>query len=217
MIFNEIAGSFNDTLTSEIKGLMPKQFPIELFIRGSPLKIPTDQVGLKISEFPYLLDFGGMLLNSKPLTKTLKFENIGTRFMKLQLRIYSLDTMKKDRDEFKISIADPIPGSGKLALVKFNPLQPPSQSDIPFSVDTSEVVISPKSSVIFTVTYTSDHIQSYNSVIVAKPTFQSGEEDSHSYEMEELAVRLKASTFLPKIDLLKNPNLFGDIEFKFEK
>jgi hypothetical protein len=24
MIFNEIAGSFNDTLTSEIKGLMPK-------------------------------------------------------------------------------------------------------------------------------------------------------------------------------------------------
>ena len=111
MVYNEIAGSFNDTLISEIKGLDPKEFPIELFIRGSPLRIPTDQVGLNISEEPYMLDFGGMLINTKPLEKTLKFDNIGTRPLRIDLKIYSLDDMDKNRDEFKINITDPIPGS----------------------------------------------------------------------------------------------------------
>jgi hypothetical protein len=171
MVYNELAGFFKDTLVSEVKGLEPQEFPIELLIRGSPLMIPTDQVGLNVSEQPYLLDFGGMLINSQPLQKTLKLDNIGTRPLRIELSVYNLDDMDPLRDEFSIKIADPIPGSGQLALVKFDPIQPNETNKEPFSLSSNNIIIPPKSNVLVTVSYYSETIKVFNSVLVAKPVF----------------------------------------------
>ena len=59
-IYNEISGSFFDKLISEIKGLDPVEFQVKLFIKGSPLIIPVNQVGLDIRSTPPLLNLGGM-------------------------------------------------------------------------------------------------------------------------------------------------------------
>ena len=77
--YNELSGVFSDLLCCDIKGLETAIFPVSIVVRGSPLKIPTDQVGLKIQSDPPLLDFGGQLKDARPLEKFLKLENIGTQ------------------------------------------------------------------------------------------------------------------------------------------
>lgn len=223
MIFNELAGSFKDTLISEIRGLEPSKFPVELFIKGTPLKIKTDQVGLNISEEPYLLDFGGMLFQTKPLKKTLRLDNIGTRPLVVDLEIYSIDNLNKERDEFEIKILDPVPGSGNEAEVKWNALEPEEEFRYPFEISEYRIFIPPKSKYILEVTYTSDEIKIFNSVILAKPQFYYEDEESakndelSNFKLESLSVRLKAETFMPKIDMMMEPDLFGEIVYKFEK
>ena len=78
-VYNELSGVFADLLCCDIKGLETAAFPVSVVVRGSPLKIPTDQVGLRIQSDPPLLDFGGKLKDARPLEKHLKLENIGTQ------------------------------------------------------------------------------------------------------------------------------------------
>jgi hypothetical protein len=39
-IYNNICGRFEDTIVSEVKGLEPVEFPINIGIKGSPVEIP---------------------------------------------------------------------------------------------------------------------------------------------------------------------------------
>ena len=205
MIFNELAGSFKDTLVSEVKGLEPQNFPVELYIKGSPLIIPSDQVGLNITELPYMLDFGGMLINTQPLTKTLRLDNIGTRELIVVMDIYSIDDLDENRNEFKLSITGPVPGTGREAEVKFEALEPEKVSEEPFSLDQQYVMIPPKSHVKLQVSYFSNTPTVFNSVVVLQPYFvNENYDDSFRFELDSMSVRLKGETFLPKIDLLKN-------------
>ena len=110
-IYNEISGSFVDKLISEIKGQDPQEFPIKLFIKGSPLIIPVNQVGLDIQQNPPQLNLGGMQLNSAPMVKSFKLENIGTSDLEVDLKIFNIDDLDADRDQFEIKICPPLPGN----------------------------------------------------------------------------------------------------------
>lgn len=170
-IFNEIAGSFKDKLVAKIRGLEPQEFPINMNIRGSPLVIPTDQVGLGISEIPYTLNLGGMLVNTEPLRKPLRIDNTGTQPLKVKFSIYSIDELDQQRDQFRIRIGDPEPGTGNIAGVKFEPIKPEKTSETPFQIDQEVISLPAKSTKIINVEYQSNDIKLFRSVLIAEPIF----------------------------------------------
>lgn len=202
-VFNEIAGSYADTLIAEVRGLEPVKFPVTLFIKGSPLIIPTDQVGLNISEEPYMLDFGGMLINTEPLKKPLRIDNTGTQPLKVELYIYSIDELDRNRDEFIIRFDNPVPGTKNVCSIVWDAIEPEETAKEPFKLNVKTIIVPPKSNYKLTVTYCSDQIKTYNSVLVAKPSFLN-EEAASRFELGHMAVRLRGSTFLPKLDLITN-------------
>jgi hypothetical protein len=133
--------------------------------------------------------------------------------LEVELFIYSVDELDKDREEFRIKIEDPIPGTkDAFASVRWDAIEPEKTSEQPFSVDQMKFVIPPKSHIKLTVSYSSEEIRTFNSVIVAKPKFyvEPGAVDEFGmpieapdFKLDELSVRLKGETFLPKIDLIE--------------
>lgn len=199
-VYNEISGVYDDTLSCDIKGLETKQFPVKMFIQGSPLKIPTDQVGLKIQTDPPILDFGGKLKNSPQLEKFFKLMNIGTQPLTVTLKIFNIDDLDKARDQFKIAIQEKQPGSTNLVHVKWNPIEPESTSIQPFCLEQYEVVVPAKSTIPVKIIYESNTIRSYNSVLTATPRF-SKTNSSTPIDLGQLSVLLKSCTINPRLDL----------------
>ncbi len=50
MIYNNVCGRFEDKVISEVRGLEPMEFPVSIAIKGSPVEIPSSQVGMSYSE-----------------------------------------------------------------------------------------------------------------------------------------------------------------------
>lgn len=51
-IYNNICGRFDDTLVSEVHGLEAMEFPVSIGIKGSPIEIPLNQVGVNYNSLP---------------------------------------------------------------------------------------------------------------------------------------------------------------------
>ena len=51
-VYNNICGKFEDQIISEVKGLPLRQFPISIGIKGSPVEIPANQVGVNYNSNP---------------------------------------------------------------------------------------------------------------------------------------------------------------------
>lgn len=171
-VYNELSGIFRDTLTCSIKGLDPVTFPTMMIIKGSPLKIPTDQVGLNIQSDPPILDFGGKLRDADPLEKTLKISNIGTQPLEVTLKIFNIDELDRNRDQFAIKIFEKSGDSNQLVDVKWDPIEPDHTSYNPFSLEGLTVMVPPKSVVPLKVHYDSNEIRDYNSVLTITPKFK---------------------------------------------
>ena len=218
-IYNEISGNFTDTQISEVKGQDPVSFPVKLFIKGSPLIIPINQVGLDIKSQPCLLNLGGMQLNANPIVKTFKLENIGTSDQDVDLRIYDVDNQDPNRDQFNIKIQPPQPGTKDMCFVNWQAIAPPEALEGPFQVNPSSCIISSKTIKSFEVSYYLNEEKKCNSVITATPRIHKSinSVDKVDFDLGTLAVKIKAETFLPKVDLHKQPNLHGLIVYKFHK
>ena len=218
-IYNEISGYFFDKLISEVKGLDPVNFPVNLFIRGSPLIIPVNQVGLDIQSTPPLLNLGGMQLNAEPIVKGFKLENIGTSDLEVNLKTYNVGEMDPQRDQFNIKILPPRPGSTDLVNVKWDPIEPEESLDGPFKVIPNRCIIKSKTVATFQVEYYLNEEKKCNSVITATPKLinSSNNENHLDFDLGCLAVKLRAETFLPKLELNKLPGLNGNILYKFHK
>jgi len=198
-IFNEISGSYVDKLISEIKGLDPVEFPVKLFIKGSPLIIPVNQVGLDIQSQPPLLNLGGMQLNSLAMVKSFKLENIGTSDLEIDLKIYNIDDLDPDRDQFQIKFLPPEPGTIDSCKVSWLPVAPPESKDGPFKVETDNCIIPSETVSTFKVVYYLNEQRKSNSVITALPKLVNNKgEHQLDFELGTLAVKLRAETFLPK-------------------
>jgi hypothetical protein len=215
-VYNEISGVFDDTLCCDIKGLETKQFPVNLFIQGSPLKIPTDQVGLKIQTDPPILDFGGKLKDSMHLEKFLKLMNIGTQPLNVTLKIFNIDDLDKKRDQFMVSIEEKKPGSTDLVQVKWNPIEPESTNSSPFTLEKYQIVVPAKSTVPVKIIYDSNDIRSYNSVMTATPKF-SNQASNSELDLGQLSVLLKSCTMNPRLELHENVNFnyLAELEWRY--
>lgn len=109
-VYNNACGSFTDTFVSEIKGLKPFEFNVDINITGSPLVVPENQVGLNYNTIPPTMAFPCCADNSPVAIKTFKVKNTGIKDVQLDWKIFDqLERSKMNRegvDMFNIKIAE---------------------------------------------------------------------------------------------------------------
>ena len=69
MVYNNVCGRFDDKVVSEVRGLEPVEFPVSIAIKGSPVEIPGNQVGLSYSEPIPLLPMPTQVVKTQPVSK----------------------------------------------------------------------------------------------------------------------------------------------------
>ena len=117
-----------------------------------------------------------------------------------------------DRDQFEIKICPPLPGNDAKCQVKWMPIAPEESKNGPFNVEKSKCVILAKTLSTFKVQYYLNEERKCNSVITASPKLiNQDDENKLTFELGVLAVRLRAETFVPKLELHKLPNITGNI------
>jgi hypothetical protein len=122
---------------SEIKGLPPVEFPINIQITGSPIVIPVNQVGLNYKTTPPTLPIPTVITNSQPVTKTFNIKNTGIRSVQVDWKIFdSKDLVQKDKDYFNLSIAKNFSYDRRDNPFKFNfeALEPEESLDSAFEI-----------------------------------------------------------------------------------
>lgn len=82
-IFNDICGMYEDTLIIDIKGLEPFKFPVLINVKGSPIIVTPNQVGVSFKgEYPEV-NVGNVLRNQGPTVKKFKVSNTGPKDMEI--------------------------------------------------------------------------------------------------------------------------------------
>ena len=87
-MYNNVCGKFEDTILCKVKGLGVHEIPVSLTIKGSPIIIPKNQIGLQYRQDPPTLCVPPVLQNSPTMTKTFKIHNTGIRDVSLGTHTY---------------------------------------------------------------------------------------------------------------------------------
>ena len=96
--FNECVGNFLDILITHIKGLDIVDFPTNLRTKVNPLPLSLFQTCINYSMVLPLLKIGYLLRNTGPISKNLKFVNIGQNTIWLDRKIYVYEDFLKPKD-----------------------------------------------------------------------------------------------------------------------
>ncbi|CAG9311669.1 unnamed protein product [Blepharisma stoltei] len=198
-MYNDICGRFEDILVSSVKGLKPHRIPIRSRIKGSPLVLAPNQLGVNYKVDPPILSLGTLLSSGQPLSKKIKLYNSGPKDIWLDWKIFNYkDLAAREDGIFKISLVPTTiqysADDEKIDLfdVKFQVTEP-AEKPSPFSISPKEAIISGRKETIFTISFTSEIEEMHEAVILAHPKIVE-EEDT---VLGELGINLQAKTILP--------------------
>lgn len=78
-MFNDTSGRFKDNLVIAIKDHEIKKFPINMQIKGTPVSLSRNQLGINFNKQIPLLNAGTFLRNNGKPTRNIKLTNNGPR------------------------------------------------------------------------------------------------------------------------------------------
>lgn len=78
-MFNDTSGRFKDSLIVHIKDHETKKFPINMQIKGTPVSLSRNQLGINFNREIPLLSAGTFLTNNGKSTRNIKILNNGPR------------------------------------------------------------------------------------------------------------------------------------------
>ena len=152
-VFNDICGVYEDTLNINIDGLAPYKFPVLINVKGSPIIVTPNQVGVSFKgEYPEV-NIGNVLRNQGPTIKKFKVSNTGPKDMEIgylfynfiyfkiyilivEWKIYELsEKTYEGKDLFQFVFTNPIPGTGELAHLEWIAQKPPCSLDGQVSIE----------------------------------------------------------------------------------
>ena len=77
-MYNDICGRFEDILVSSVKGLKPYKIPVRCKVKGSPLNIVPNQLGIDYKTDPFILSLGSIPIKGS-LSRKIKLYNSGPK------------------------------------------------------------------------------------------------------------------------------------------
>lgn len=172
-IYNNVCGKYEDQILSEVKGLPLVSIPVTIGIKGSPITIPSNQVGVYFNEDPPALVMKPSVMNGGMMTKSFKIKNTGIQDIEIDWKIYDLQELvtKKDADLFSLSIAKNEGNSRDPYRIELEAIEPEQESlNSPFSVTPKQSIVSSKGKFTYEIAYdTSRFMGVFNSVLLAHP------------------------------------------------
>lgn len=216
-MYNDICGRFEDILVSSVQGLKPHRIPIRARVKGSPLVLASNQLGVNYKVDPPALSLGTLLSASQPLTKKIKLYNSGPKDIWLAWKVFNYkDLANRDEGIFSVSL---IPTSIQFSTedekidlfdVKFQ-VTDPFEKQSPFTIFPKEAIIPGRKETTFNVTFTSEEESLHEAVILAHPKIVDEDEST----LGELGISVSAKTILPwlHVDKVQRSDKFYYLAF----
>ena len=204
-MYNDICGRFEDVLVSSVKGLKPFKIPVRCKVKGSPLNIVPNQLGINYKSDPLILSLGTVPIKGN-LSRKIKLYNSGPKPISLFWKIFNYDCLAKRTDDiFKITFVPTTLGQisedekPDIFDLKFQVLESP-ESTSAFDISPKSAVIAGKSEFTFLVAFYSEEEISHQAIALAHPNIEGGGEDS---KLGEIGFLLQAKTLKPFLHIDK--------------
>ena len=98
-MFNDTSGKFRDSLVISVKDHEVKKFPINLQIKGTPVSLSRNQMGINFNNETPSMDTGTFFIRNGVATKNIKVVNNGPKEVLLKWLFYN----HNEREEGGIS------------------------------------------------------------------------------------------------------------------
>ena len=209
-IYNNACGSFEDTLTSEIKGLPLFKFPINVTISGSPLIIPENQVGLNYVTTPPTMAFPTMVDNSPQISKTFKIKNTGIADVSIDWNMFDQRDQKlrnSEDDLFNITIVKNtgFDSEDNPFRLNFDLNEPQPSSNSPFEIEPKIAIIPARETQFFEVKFNSDQgVDVFKSVVLAHPQLANDVLQEDKLEEEDYEGKITPSKRIDPYDYMSD-------------
>ncbi|KAL4472936.1 hypothetical protein ABPG72_007813 [Tetrahymena utriculariae] len=218
-VFNDISGKIEDNLFLEIEGLETRKIPTIVDVQGSPVIISPYQLGINYKGAYPVFDLGHYMKNGTMLEREFKITNTGPKTVKIEWKMYNLNSNNQEQDFFDLKISDPDLGSSDVCKLNFIPISPPEAiPGEPFLIDPSGMIIHGREEKIFKVKFQTNETNDFISVLIAQPVIigKDGQEESH-IKIDKLILQIISHTQKPQLYLDKLLTHDGKHILKFEK
>lgn len=102
-MFNDTSGRFKDFLVIDIKDHEKKKIPIDIQIKGTPVLLSRNQLGINFNEEIPVMNLGSVLIGNGQVKKNIKVVNKGPKDVHLTWKTYPYNKKSSDKDFFKIT------------------------------------------------------------------------------------------------------------------
>jgi hypothetical protein len=175
-VYNDICGKFEDVLVSNVKGLRPIRIPTRVKVKGSPVVIAENQIGLDYKPEPPVLALGSVPVRSARVTKRLKLYNSGPKDIMLSWKVFNYrELAKRSDDVFEVKLEATAMAAyasedkdADLIEVAFS-VREPAESWDPFTISPADQVIKGRAFATFEVSFACAEEGRHSAVILAKP------------------------------------------------
>jgi len=218
-LYNNTCGRYEDTILSEVKGLDTIEIPVAIDIKGSPITIPSNQVGVYFNEDPPAVVMKASVQNGGKATKTFKIKNSGVQSVSIEWKIFDItpNAYNNKGDLFKLNI---VKNEGNVAEpynIDFNFIEPEESKESLFIVMPKRAIIGAKQKATFEVTFdTSGDIGEYRVLIQAKPKLIVDNANESSTNLGVIYLTLKGEILKAHLTLDKKMQRDGTSHLQFE-
>ena len=78
-MFNDTSGRFRDNLVIDIKDHERKKFPVDIHVKGTPVLLSRNQLGINFNEEDPVMNLGSVLVGNGQVKKSIKVVNKGPK------------------------------------------------------------------------------------------------------------------------------------------
>lgn len=204
-MYNDICGKFDDILVSCVKGLKPYKIPVRCKVKGSPLNIVPNQLGINYKADPMVLSLGNIPIKGS-LIRKIKLFNSGPKPISLYWKVFNYQSLSKRKDDiFKVTFVQSSLGHMSdnevpdIFDLKIDALEP-AESVSAFEISPKSAVIGGKSEFSFMVTFYSEEETLHQAIALAHPSIEDAGEDT---KLGEIGFLLQAKTLKPFLHIDK--------------
>ena len=220
-IYNNVCGKYEDQVISEVKGLPPVYVPLSVGIKGSPVTIPSNQVGVYFNEDPPALVMKPTVFNGGNVSKSFKIKNTGIQDIDIEWRIFDLQELvnKPSSDLFSVLLSKNEGNAHDPYRVELEAIEPEQESaNSPFSITPKKSSVSSKAKFTYEVSFdTSRYLGTYNSVLLAHPRLAGeGGKLASSPNLGIICLSLRGETLKAHLTVDKKSRVDGNSYMRFD-
>ena len=179
-MYTNVCGKYEDKIISKVEGLEDLVIPVVINVKGSPIVIPSTQLGVYFNEEYPVLSMKPVITNTGKCCKSFKVLNTGGQDIIVDWKILNIaNRSKEDEDMFSVTFERNEGNESEPYKINFNVKEPEEANDTPFTIEPKRILLSPKEQITFEVSFDSSKlIGKYEVLLVAHPMLADDKSDN---------------------------------------